>query len=119
MEILEKLMDNALEFKHTRQIIFDFMSLEESEEGRRLVFNCRKSKINEISMRNLSKDKEKEVYFLEPKMITSEVVESFLKYDHRVDLEGKEAEALEQKHKDFAATRIEEIKSKMQNMTKD
>jgi hypothetical protein len=81
MEILEKLMDNALEFKHTRQIIFDFMSLEESEEGRRLVFNCRKSKINEISMRNLSKDKEKEVYFLEPKMITSEVVESFLKYD--------------------------------------
>ncbi len=45
--------------------------------------------------------------------------ESFLKYDHRVDLEGKEAEALEQKHKDFAVTRIEEIKSKMKSTNND
>lgn len=42
--------------------------------------------------------------------------ESFLTHGHRVDLEGKEAEALEQKHKDFAVTRIEEIKVKMQDM---
>ena len=40
--------------------------------------------------------------------------ESFLTHDHRVNLEGQEAELLEQKHKDFAATRIEDIKSKMQ-----
>jgi len=45
--------------------------------------------------------------------------ESFLTHDHRVDLDGKEAEALEQKHKDFAETRIEDIKSKMQNMKDD
>lgn len=81
MEILEKLMDNALEFKHTRQVIFDFMNLEKSSEGKRLVFNCRKSEVQEISMWNLSEDKEKEVYFLKPKMITDEVVESFLKYN--------------------------------------
>ena len=45
--------------------------------------------------------------------------ESFLTHDYRVDLDGKEAEALEQKHKDFAATRFEEIKVKMQNMKDD
>ncbi len=30
--------------------------------------------------------------------------ESFLNHDHRVDLDGKDVEALEQKHKDFALT---------------
>ena len=45
--------------------------------------------------------------------------ECFLTHEHRVDLEGQEAEALEQKHKDFANTRIEEIKDKMQNMKDD
>lgn len=41
--------------------------------------------------------------------------ESFLTHDYRVDLDGKDVEALEQKHKDFALTRIEEIKVKMDN----
>lgn len=41
--------------------------------------------------------------------------ESFLTHDHRVDLEGKEGGGLEQKHKDFAQTRIEDIKLKMQD----
>ena len=41
--------------------------------------------------------------------------ESFLTYSHRVDLDGKESAELEQKHKDFAATRLEEIKEKIEN----
>ncbi len=40
--------------------------------------------------------------------------ESFLTHSHRVDLDGNEAEEIEQKHKDFAATRIEEIKLKIE-----
>lgn len=35
--------------------------------------------------------------------------ESFLTQSHRIDLDGNEAEELEQKHKDHAATRIEKI----------
>jgi hypothetical protein len=80
MEILEKLMDKALEFKHTRQIIFDFMNLEKSTKGKRLIFNCRKKEINEISILELSDEKEKEVYYFTPKMINEAVIESFLKY---------------------------------------
>ena len=40
--------------------------------------------------------------------------ESFLTHSHRVDLEGNDVEELEQKHKDFAATRIQEIKAKIE-----
>lgn len=80
MEILEKLMDNALEYKHTKQVIFDFMDLEDSTKGRRLIFNCRKGEVNEISMWKLSEEKEKEIYYLKPKMINDAVIESFLKY---------------------------------------
>ena len=80
MEILEKLMDNALEFRHTRQVIFDFMDLEKSTKGKRLIFSCRKSEVNEISMWDLSEEKEREIYYLKPKMINDAVIESFLRY---------------------------------------
>ena len=39
---------------------------------------------------------------------------SFLKHSHRVDLDGNDAGELEQKHKDFAASRIEEIQAKIE-----
>ena len=80
MEILEKLMDNALDFKHTRQVIFDFVEYDQEEIGQRLVFNCRKSEIKEISMWELSNQEKKERYFLTEKMITDDIVDSFLKY---------------------------------------
>jgi hypothetical protein len=80
MEILEKLMDNALDFKHTRQVIFDFVDLETEELGKRLIFNCRKSEIKEISMWDLIQEERKEKYFLTEKMITEDIVDSFLNY---------------------------------------
>jgi len=80
MEILEKLMDNALDFKHTRQVIFDFVDLDKEENGKRLVFNCRKSEIKEISMWELSEETKKESYFLTEKMINQDIVDSFLNY---------------------------------------
>ena len=41
--------------------------------------------------------------------------ESILAHDHRVDLEGKEVDAIEQKHKDFSTQRMEEIKDKIES----
>lgn len=87
MEILEKLMDEALNFKHTRQVIFDFIHLDEDTVGKRLIFNCRKSEVNEISMWNLSKEKQKESYYLTPKMIHEEIINSFLNYKNYEDEE--------------------------------
>jgi hypothetical protein len=80
MEILEKLMDNALDFKHTRQVIFDFIEYNQETLGKRLIFNCRKSEIKEISMWELSNQEKKEKYFLTEKMIDDNIVSSFLQY---------------------------------------
>ena len=45
--------------------------------------------------------------------------ESFLTHTHRVDLDGNAIEELEQKHKDFAAGRIDEIKAKIEANKED
>jgi len=80
MEILEKLMDIALDFKHTRQVVFEFESYEEEGLLKKLIFNCRKREVKEISMWEISDNYKKEKYFLTEKMIDDDIVNSFLKY---------------------------------------
>lgn len=80
MDILEKIMNTALEFKHTRQVIFDFQYLDDETQGKRLILNCRKSEVKEISYHTLNKHLSKEDYYLPEKMIDDIIVESFLRY---------------------------------------
>ena len=45
--------------------------------------------------------------------------ESFLTHSHRIDLDGNQSDELEQNHKDFALTRIEGLKEKIEANKED